>query len=72
MSEHYSKRIGRPFRRVLETALSGGRKRVLYLECGHTAVQYLHRAIPARVRCFECPSDESRRRYEWELRKGLV
>ena len=31
MPQHYSKQIGRPFRRVLESEPAEGRKRILYL-----------------------------------------
>ena len=54
MPQHFSKRISRPFRKVLHSMLSSGRKRILYLECGHTLERYLCLGIPKKVRCMEC------------------
>jgi hypothetical protein len=55
MPQHYSKQIGRPFRKVIESEPSRGRKRLLYLECGHIAERYMHLAVPTKVRCLSCP-----------------
>ena len=41
MPQHYSKRIGRPFRKVIESEPAGGGKRILYLECAHIAERYM-------------------------------
>src|SRR5262249_9843723 len=56
LSEHYSKRIGRPFRNVLYSQIIRGRRRILHLECGHTVERYVHKTTPKRVRCMQCPT----------------